>query len=187
MALLICATILILFAYSMRSPVAHTADPVPVTAELIELPTPVELHPHPQLHHETVTPPDKPAEFPIPTLPVQHDQPSEKPQLVAPIDVPPVTHNNPALTESHGAQTMLRPLPVIPDELREEAMNEAATARFHIAVDGSITVELIKPTQNLRLNRLLLESLENWKFFPAMKGGKPVASVEEIIIHVNVK
>lgn len=183
--MLICATIFILFAYSMRRPVVHTAAPVPVTAELIELPPPVELHPQP--HHETVRTPVKPAELPIPaTLPVQHEQPSEKPQPAAPVVPPPAPRSNPALTESHGAQTLLRPLPVIPDELREEAMNEAATARFHVAVDGSITVELIKPTQNPRLNRLLLESLKNWKFFPAMKQGKPVASVEDIVIRVNV-
>ena len=66
-------------------------------------------------------------------------------------------------------------------------MNEAATARFHIAADGSATAELIKPTQNPRLNRLLLDTLKNWKFFPAMKAGKPVASVEDMVIRVKVK
>ena len=177
-------TIFILFAYSIRSPVIHTSDPVPVTAELIELPAPVE--PHPQVHHVTVTPSVKPDELPIPVAqPVQHEQPEAKP--VAPVVVPPVTHNNPALTASQGAKTLLRPLPRIPDELREEAMNEVATARFHIAVDGTITVELVKPTQNPRLNRLLLDSLKNWKFFPAIKEGKPVASDEDIVVHVNVK
>jgi protein TonB len=54
-------------------------------------------------------------------------------------------------------------------------------------VDGSVTVELIKPTQNPRLNRLLLDTLKNWKFFPAMKEGKPVASIENIVIRVQVK
>ena len=66
-------------------------------------------------------------------------------------------------------------------------MSESAIARFQIAADGTTTVELIKPTQNPRLNRLLLDTLRTWKFFPAMKEGKPVASVEEKVIRVNVK
>jgi protein TonB len=70
--------------------------------------------------------------------------------------------------------------------LREEALNAAATARFHIAVDGSTTVELVKPTQNPRLNRLLLDTLKHWKFFPAMKDGKPVPSEEVLVIRVLV-
>jgi protein TonB len=66
-------------------------------------------------------------------------------------------------------------------------MNEVATARFHIAVDGSVTVELVKPTQNPRLNRLLLETLKAWKFISAIIDGKPVPSVEVIVVRVQVK
>jgi len=65
-------------------------------------------------------------------------------------------------------------------------MNEAATARFQIAVDGSITVALVKPTQNPRLNRLLLETLKTWRFMPAIKDGNPVPSVEVMVIRLNV-
>jgi protein TonB len=78
-------------------------------------------------------------------------------------------------------------MPQIPDDLREGAFNTAALARFHIAVDGSATVELAKPTQNPRLNRILLDSLRKWRFIPAIKNGKPVASSEEIIVKVEVK
>ena len=78
-------------------------------------------------------------------------------------------------------------MPVIPDDLRQEALSEAATARFHIAADGTATVELVKPTQNPRLNRLLLETLKLWRFFPALQDGKPVASTEDMVIRVQVK
>ena len=71
--------------------------------------------------------------------------------------------------------------------LRQEAVNTSATVRFHVAADGTATVELSKPTQNLRLNRLLLDTLKNWRFFPAMKDGKPVASVEELVIKIDVQ
>jgi periplasmic protein TonB len=78
-------------------------------------------------------------------------------------------------------------MPQIPDELRGEALEATAMARFHVAPDGSATVELAKPTPNPRLNHLLLNTLKNWRFFPAMKDGQPVASIEEIAIHIQVQ
>lgn len=60
------------------------------------------------------------------------------------------------------------PLPKIPDELRDEAFNSEAVARFHIGLDGAvIKVELIKPCANPKLNHLLLTSLKSWKFAPS--------------------
>ncbi|MGO9443583.1 MAG: energy transducer TonB [Thiobacillaceae bacterium] len=78
-------------------------------------------------------------------------------------------------------------MPQIPDELRDEALEATAMARFHVAADGSATVELAKPTPNPRLNHLLLNTLKNWRFFPAMKDGQPVSSIEEIAIHIQVQ
>jgi protein TonB len=91
------------------------------------------------------------------------------------------------LSESSGARAIVRPMPQIPDDMREDAFNSVALARFHIAVDGSATVELAKPTPNPRLNRILLDSLRKWRFIPAIKNGKPVASTEEIIVKIEVK
>jgi protein TonB len=78
-------------------------------------------------------------------------------------------------------------MPQIPDELREAAFSSTALARFHIAADGSATVELAKPTPNPRLNLILLDSLKKWRFIPAIKNGKPVASTEEIVVKIEVK
>ena len=58
-------------------------------------------------------------------------------------------------------------------------------AKDHL--DHNATVELAKPTPNPRFNRLLLETLRNWRFFPAMQDGKPVASTEEVAIRIDVK
>jgi len=88
---------------------------------------------------------------------------------------------------SSGARAIVQPMPQIPDDLREGAFNSAALARFHIAVDGSATVELVKPTPNPRFNRILLDSLRKWRFIPAIKNGKPVASTEEIVVRIEVK
>ena len=179
LALLICAVTFSLFAYSMWRPVIHSPDPVPVTAELIELPPPEP--PQPQVRQKTIVQPR--------VEPVLQPQMSAAPPPPTPV-VPPVTAppSKPvvAMNENHGAQALIHPLPAIPDELREEAMNEAATARFQIAVDGSTTVTLVKPTQNPRLNRLLLETLKNWRFMPAIKDGNPVPSVEVMVIRLNV-
>jgi protein TonB len=86
-----------------------------------------------------------------------------------------------------GARAIVRPMPQIPDDLRAESFNVSALARFHIAVDGSAKVELAKPTPNTRLNWILLDSLKKWRFIPAIKNGKPVASTEEIVVRIEVK
>jgi TonB family protein len=66
---------------------------------------------------------------------------------------------------------LFNPLPKIPDDLREDAFSSEATARFHVAPNGSVAnVELIKPCQNPRLNNLLLKSLKNWKFESSTAG-----------------
>lgn len=178
LALLICAVTFSLFAYSMWRPVLHSPDPAPVTAELVELPAPAQA----QVRQKPIEQPRiRPAEQAIPEPPTQPSAPTPPPATPVTATPPPA----PA-SENHGAQALIRPLPEIPDELREQAMNEAATARFTIGVDGSATVELVKPTQNPRLNRLLLDTLKNWKFMPAIKDGQPVPSVEVMIIRLHV-
>jgi protein TonB len=190
LALLICAGVFGWFVYSMERPGVHTPAPQPVDAQLVELPPPAA--PAPPVPHQAVTPP-KPALPPRPVPQVHDELPSAQPAEATPPPPPAAAapaapaSNTTALSASRGAQAIVRPLPVIPDELRQDALNEAATARFHIAPDGTATVELVKPTQNPRLNRLLLETLRQWRFFPAMQLGKPVESTEEMVIKVQVK
>lgn len=64
-----------------------------------------------------------------------------------------------------------QPLPEIPDELRYEAFNSKVSARFFVLKNGAVAnVELIKPSNNPKLNHLLLKSLREWKF-PANSSG----------------
>jgi protein TonB len=94
-----------------------------------------------------------------------------------------------ANTSSSGdaaAHAISQPLPELPDDLREQAYQTVATARFAIHVDGSVEVDLIKPTSNPRLNQILLETLRKWRFFPAMQAGHPVESRQDIRVHFNV-
>ena len=133
LALLICACASILFVYYMEHSVSHTPEPVPVDAELIELPMPAR-------QQSTSRPrlPDRPVE-----LPIRQEPPSNLSENVAP-PVQPISSTSTNNTVEHdvnrSAQAIVQPLPAIPDDLRQEAMNEVAKARFHIAIDGSVTV-----------------------------------------------
>jgi protein TonB len=91
------------------------------------------------------------------------------------------------LYANSAARAIVQPKPQIPEDLRVGAFISAALVRFHIAVDGSAEVELAKPTQEPRLNRILLDTLKKWRFMPAIKSGKPVPSIEEILVKIEVK
>ncbi|MEM5387936.1 energy transducer TonB [Paraburkholderia phymatum] len=91
-----------------------------------------------------------------------------------------------ASASNAAARSISQPLPALPDDLREQAYQTVATARFTIHVDGSVDVELVKATPWPRLNQLLLEALHRWRFFPALRDGRPVESTQEIRVHFNV-
>lgn len=85
-----------------------------------------------------------------------------------------------------GARAIVKPLPEIPDDLRRGAFSSSVRVRFHVSADGSAEVELIQPGQNVRLNRIVMDSLKKWRFMPALKNGMPVPSVEEILVKLEV-
>lgn len=93
---------------------------------------------------------------------------------------------NSAISGNTSAHALVQPLPEIPDDLREFAYQAVALARFTIHTDGTVDVALLKPTQSPRLNQLLLQTLRNWRFFPAMQNGHPVESEQDIRVHFNV-
>jgi periplasmic protein TonB len=84
------------------------------------------------------------------------------------------------------ARAITQPLPSVPDDLREQAYQTVAIARLVIHTDGSVSVELIKPTQYPRLNQILVETLRIWRFFPAIQDGHPVETQQDIRVHFNV-
>lgn len=88
---------------------------------------------------------------------------------------------------SGGAQAIYAPMPTIPDDLRADVFHAEAIARFEVLPDGTAQVVLVRPTPNPRLNYLLLEALKQWRFFPAVREGKAVASVVEIRIPIAIE
>lgn len=70
--------------------------------------------------------------------------------------------------------------------MRTSPLHTVAIARFEVETNGNAYVKLIKPTPYPRLNELLLKTLGEWRFFPALKRGQPVASSFDIRIPIVV-
>jgi protein TonB len=90
-------------------------------------------------------------------------------------------------SDSSGARAIYAPKPVIPDSLREESFRTVAVARFKVSYDGQVQVTLITPTESPQLNELLLETLKQWRFFPAMKSGVAINSQFDLRIPISVQ
>jgi protein TonB len=201
-ALAIWAIVLWMFAYFLGKPAERLPEPPAIDAQVIEVPPPTPaVKTPPQV--KRLPPPPPPTQQPTieRTPPPVHEEkpvtqppPPKAPTLPAPpapppppMPVKPVT-TSANLTGNSGAQVIYRPNPPVPDELRQDALNIAVPVRFKVAADGTATVDLVRPTINVRLNRWLLDHyLKNWRFFPAMRDGKPIASIEAIVIKVEVK
>jgi len=115
--------------------------------------------------------------------------PSPTPEASAPPPPtpPPAVQPQRAIESTRAAARILyKPLPKIPDELRDQAIEMEALARFDVKPDGTATVELVRPTPNPALNRIILDTLRTWRFFPALDAGRPVASTQELRVRLEV-
>ena len=196
-------------ATPQRVPHARTSEPVRPRSEPKLLPRPSAPEP------QAVTPPSVDAPVPPSSQPAVPSAAVEPP--TAPTNAQPSSgaaeSGNPASTRTSppgramiaaippqgstggaglgsgrvGARAIFQPLPQLPDDLRRQALDLVAVARFRVEPNGAATVELVQPTSNLELNRALLETLKRWRFFPAMQDGKAVASTIDIRIPVRVE
>ena len=89
-------------------------------------------------------------------------------------------------SDASGARALYAPTPSIPDELRENVFQAVAVAHFHVSYEGEVTVTLTQPTPNPRLNQILIDTLKDWKFFPAMKDGVAIDSEFDVRIPISV-
>ena len=204
LALLAWAVMLWGFGFFFTAPdkVASIA-PSPIDARIIELPppSPPKLQPKPVVKAEKVASavPVRPTPQPVQTPPAPKVALPVPPALLPPtthappdpVPPPPKPDLSPASgqggTQQMGARTLYQPKPVMPEDLRDETIHTVVMARFHISADGSTTVELIKPAPNPRVNQLVLNTLKTWRFFPAIQAGKPVASVQDVKVAIDVE
>jgi protein TonB len=89
--------------------------------------------------------------------------------------------------DASGARALYAPTPVIPDDMRENPFQALAIAHFKVSPEGVVEVTLAQATQNPRLNQILLETLREWKFVPAMKDGIAIASEFDVRIPISVQ
>jgi periplasmic protein TonB len=177
----------------------------PIEARIVELPEPAAppaakkspppaQPPKPKVVHirkpvpvKPKAPQPKPVAKPVEVTPPKSVPPVAKtePEKPSPVPVPDTAHHAPPGAVL-GARAIYQPVPKIPDELRGEALKAVAVARFDIGTDGTVSVELVTPTPDPRINQLILNTLRTWRFFPALKVGKPVRSTQEINIHVDI-
>ena len=207
LALAIAAWLAIAWSFGqlLLTPKIQIESPPPIEARIVELPdsapppaptvpTPPKPHIEPKVVHlkkpvppKSPAPQPKPIDKPVEMTPPKVETPVTKTvrKQPSPAPAPNTTHQPPANAEQ-GARAIYRPMPKIPDELREEALSAVAVVRFHIMEDGTATVEFVTPTPDPRINQLILNTLKTWRFFPALKFGKPVRSVREIKIHLEI-
>ena len=89
--------------------------------------------------------------------------------------------------DASGARAIYAPPPTIPDDMRENVFSAVAVAHFKVSPDGTVEVTLTQPTPNPRLNRILLNTLKQWKFCPAMKDGIAINSEFDVRIPITVQ
>jgi periplasmic protein TonB len=174
-----------------------STPPAAIDARIIELPpppAPPKLPPKPVVKAAPVAVHAAPQQAPIPpkvVVPVAPPAPPPVHADPAPIPPPPPkpqpsTDSSQEGTRQMGARALYQPKPVVPEELRDETMHVVVTARIHIGTDGNVMVELVKPAPDPRVNRLVLNTLKTWRFFPAIQAGKPVESVQDVKVAIDV-
>lgn len=185
-------------------------QPDALVIQLVELPAPAppaaappaEVRPPPPPPAPQPPPAEPEAVAPAPLEPVPQPPPRRPPAspavprppappAAAEPQRPPPAPAQPAQTQIgggvSGARAIFKPMPELPAELRRRNVEWVAVARFKVAADGSAEVELVEPTSEPFLNRLLLATLKRWRFFPALDNGRPVASSLELRIPISVK
>jgi periplasmic protein TonB len=90
-------------------------------------------------------------------------------------------------SDSSGARALYAPTPDIPDDMRDEPFQAVAVAHFTVSNNGDVRVSLTQPTANPRMNQILLDTLKQWRFFPAMKSGIAVDSEFDLRIPITVQ
>jgi periplasmic protein TonB len=86
-----------------------------------------------------------------------------------------------------GPTTIYAPAPTIPDDMRQEVLQAVAVAHFKVLHDGRVIVSLAKPTDFSRLNEVILDTLREWRFHPAMNKGVAVDSEAEVRLLIKVQ
>jgi outer membrane biosynthesis protein TonB len=86
-----------------------------------------------------------------------------------------------------GPRAVYAPAPSIPDDMRDEVLQATAIARFEVSRDGTAKVTLLNATDYSELDDIILDTLKQWRFRPAMKNGIAIDSVADVRLLITVK
>ncbi|HLW71652.1 MAG TPA: hypothetical protein VKS22_13645 [Candidatus Binataceae bacterium] len=208
LAVILWAGLLAAFGLLLEGTAPPPPELAPAEVRIVELPPPAKLapiaptQPHPVpavVHHPAIVRPrtahlTRPKVMPE-IAPSENGTAKSKTEPRAPASsttgpsagAPPSNAASGVGADNNGAHAIFEPTPVIPDDLRDAVIDTVAIAHFKVADDGQASVTLTKPTENPRLNQILLETLDQWRFMPAHKNGVAVGSEFDVRIPVTVE
>jgi len=96
-----------------------------------------------------------------------------------------INDKNKDLSNKNLSQTIMpifQPLPEIPEDMRFEAFQSKIVAKFFINVAGDVeNIELLKASNNPKLNLLLIKSLKKWKFPTQSESFEQIINVKFLV------
>jgi protein TonB len=169
--------------------IAHPAAAAPPRP--IEKPKPVVRH-HPMPRHREVVHPPSPSGAAKATEQPHEAAPASS---AAPAGGTSTSHGPASPAGSgfnlgggaSGARAVYAPTPTIPDDLRDQQIDTVAIAHFVVKADGTDDVTLSQPTSIPELNQVLLDTLKQWRFFPAVRNGVAIDSEFDVRIPITVQ
>lgn len=82
---------------------------------------------------------------------------------------------------------IFNPMPVIPHDLRVNKFSTYACVEFFVNKNGSFKFKLLCTTGYDELDRVVINTLNKWKFTPATRDNEPVNSTLKLRIRFSVK
>jgi TonB family protein len=86
-----------------------------------------------------------------------------------------------------AAKAIDTPHPEIPPYLKEQCFKSCCLARLFINSNGKTSAKLISSSGCAEVDDITLETLQRWKFRPAMLNGKPVSSTRKVRVEFDVE
>ncbi len=196
-------------------PAAQTAEPLPDKTPLppVVPSTPTQMSDQPPPPEPTTARPAEPEQPPLPAKPVTPEHPPPRPRPASrPTSAP--AARSPAADASHGSRmapaspaptsrqgppsVMVPPRPVAgmaadrppvyPELARRRGEQGRVLLRVSVGADGTpLAVGIGQSSGHTSLDNAALLAVRQWRFMPAMRGGRPVSASAEVPIQFQLE